>query len=253
MQLAAHRRSLVLVIGGAVACGAPPPPAVVPLQSERVGAVESFGPGLVATDDSGATIQFANIAPASVVIVRVWPSARLEALYPARDRDSTRFPVGLHTVAVAPPRPWMAWPLLGPAEPREGASSAEEELTMRCFWNELRRQVPPPPPQVRGDTARRTLAERLGDVDLSAIEDQCRAAARNRFAMPPGDTMPPAAKGYFLVLVAGEVPQSARHLRLKVAGMDITGSSVVSVLQALPALLAGSGSRRWAAYVAWVP
>ncbi len=253
MDASDRRSSLLALLACVVACAGPPRPrVVVPLQAERVGAVEAFGPGLVATDDSGATITFANVAPASIVIVRVWPGSRLEPLYPARNRDSTSFPAGMHTVAVARPEPWMAWPSLTGA-PFGATTGTEEERASRCFWNRLRRQVPPLP--ARGDTARarQTLAQRFASVDLAAIEEACQEAVRRGFRMAPADAAPPETGGYFLIMVAGDVPQDARRLRAKLAGTDITASDAMTVLQSLPALLAGSESRRWAAYVAFVP
>jgi len=71
--------------------------------------------------------------------------------------------------------------------------------------------------------------------------------------MLPSDTVSPPVSPYFVILVASDVPQDARHLRMKLAGMDITASDVISVLQALPGILAGSAAHSWAAYVAYVP
>ena len=229
-----------------------PRPAVLPLEVQGVGAVELYGPGLVVTDDSGETITFANVAPASVVIVRVWPGARVQPIYPVRGRDTVTFRAGMHTVPVARPERWMAWPKYV-GEPFMGmGGEIDVAFAQRCLWNELRRRAPPLPPPSDTADAEQPLALRLQRVDLPALEDQCRDAARDTWRMLPADTVPPPVGDYFVVLVASDAPQDAHHLRMKLVGMDITASSVVSVLQTLPAYLAGSAAHSWAAYVALV-
>ena len=66
------------------------------------------------------------------------------------------------------------------------------------------------------------------------------------------DTLVERGAGYYLVLVASDVPQDARHLRLRLAEMDIAQSTALSVLQALPEVLAGPAARTWAVYEALV-
>jgi hypothetical protein len=147
----------------------------------------------------------------------------------------------------------MAWPIYD-RDPFTAVDTAGEEATMsRCFWNELRTSVPPLPSPSDSAGEQPTLAQRLRKADLAAIEDSCGAGAHDRWRLLPGDTVPPPVGSYFVVLVASDAPQDARHLRMKLAGMDITASDVIGVLQALPALLAGSSARSWAAYEAFVP
>jgi hypothetical protein len=243
-----------ILLAAAYACGRPPrPPAVVPLRAQRTGAVEVYGPGLVATDDSGETITFANVAAASVVIVRVWPGARLQAIYPLGNKDTVTFARGMHTVRVERPKLWMAWPTYD-GDPFTGAdTTGEVALMSRCFWNKLRTQVPTLPSPSDSTGAQQTLVQRLHKADRAAIEDSCGTAAHDRWRMLPSDTVSPPVSPYFVILVASDVPQDARHLRMKLAGMDITASDVISVLQALPGILAGSAAHSWAAYVAYVP
>ena len=68
VSLPGRLAALPILLASAAACGRVPRPAVLPLEVQGVGAVELYGPGLVATDDSGETITFANVAPASVVM-----------------------------------------------------------------------------------------------------------------------------------------------------------------------------------------
>jgi hypothetical protein len=244
---------LSVLLASSYACARVAQPAVLPLNVQATGAVELYGPGLVATDDSGETITFATVAPANVVIVRVWPGARLQAIYPLRNKDTVTFARGMHTVQVERPRPWMAWPTYTSDPFTAVDTTGEEAMMSRCFWNELRAKVPPLPSPADSAAAQTTLARRLRKADLAAIEDSCGAGAHDRWRLLPGDTVPPPVGAYFVVLVASDAPQDARRLRMKLAGMDITASDVISVLQALPAILAGSAAHSWAAYEAFVP
>lgn len=245
--------ALSILLAAASACARVPSPAVRPLEVQATGAVELYGPGLVATDDSGETITFANVAPASVVIVRVWPGARLQALYPLRAKDTVTFSRGMHKVQVERPKPWMAWPTYNSDPFMAVDTVGERGMMSRCFWNELRAKVPLLPSPSDSAGARLTLAQRLRKADLAAIEDSCGAGAHDRWRLTPADTVPPPVGAYFVVLVASDAPQDARRLRMKLAGMDITASDVIAVLQALPAFLAGSAANSWAAYEAFVP
>ena len=61
-----------------------------------------------------------------------------------------------------------------------------------------------------------------------------------------------APLGPYVVLVASDHIQDARHLAMRLSGVDITRSSLNSVLQVLPGFLAGAGAKKWAGYVALV-
>jgi hypothetical protein len=245
----------------AVACAsAPRPRAVVPLVTAAVGAVETYGPGLVATDDSGETLIFTLEASASISIVRVWPSNRLEPLYPMRSRDSTYFQSGTHTVRVRAPVTWTSRPAAAPEPQPAGSQAALETEARRCFWDELRReqQATAPPPPAAGDTSarRRQLPVRQqgGAVDLAAIEDRCRRAVGLTASPSPGSRAPESGPGgeYYIVMVASDAAMDAKHLGLKIAAVDITASDIVSVLQVLPGFLAGARAHTWAGYAARV-
>lgn len=237
------------------ACAAHPRPRpAVPLLPQAVGAVETYGPGLVATDDSGETVTFALATPAGVAVLRVWPGWRLEPLYPTRDRDTTYFQVGTHLVQVPRPVPWDTLALRPPATP--AGQAAREQDAQRCISSELQRQWPPPEPRRRvADTTQRAQNPPMPAYygNTAAIEYQCRKAAGLVDSAPARrDTLVERGAGYYLVLVASDVPQDARHLRLRLAEMDIAQSTALSVLQALPEVLAGPAARTWAVYEALV-
>lgn len=256
MKLAPSTAAALAACGALVgwACTARPHPwGAVPLRAEAAGALETYGPGLVATDDSGETVTFALLAPAGVTVLRVWPGWRLEALYPTRNRDTAVFHAGTHVVQVPRPVPWDTLALRPTATP--GGQGAREGDAERCFSNTLRRQQPPPEPRRAADTTKRAQnpPPLAPFVDHAAIEAQCRAAAGLVDTVPARlDTLVIRGRGYYLVLVASDAAQDAERVRLKLAGMDIRYSPVLSVLQTLPSVMAGSAASSWAAYVAYV-
>jgi hypothetical protein len=242
--------ALPLLLASACAHGRVARPPVLPVDVQTFGAVELYGPGLVATDDSGETVTFANVAPASVVIVRVWPGARVQPIYPVRGKDTLTFRAGMHTVPVARPERWMAWPHYVGEPFTAMDQEIDVEFAQRCLWNELRREASPPSPRPKSASPAPASSPAIGD--LLVIETRCRDAARDKSHMLPADTLPPPVGAYVVVLVVSDAPQDAHHLRMRLAGMDITASNVVSVLQTLPAYLAGSAAHSWSAYVAFV-
>jgi hypothetical protein len=246
---------------GLAACGAlvgwacaahPRPRLAVPLRPEAVGAVETYGPGLVATDDSGETVTFALAASAGVAVLRVWPGWRLEALYPTRSRDTTYFQTGAHVVQVPRPSPWDTLVPRPPAAP--AGQAAREEALERCISSELQRRRPSPERRNVADTSKRARNVPTTDyVDVAAIEYQCRRAVGFPDSAPARrDSLVRRGSAYYIVLVASEAPIDARHLREKLAGTDITFTDIVAVLQALPRFLAGERARSWAGYAARV-
>jgi hypothetical protein len=232
--------------------------AIVPLQASAIGAIETYGPGLVATDDSGGVVVFALEASAGIVVVRVWPGWRLEPLYPMRNRDTTYFQTGLHMVRVPTPPRWDSIPLVRLPPPVPGSQGALEQEAGRCIWNEVRSHQPPPSasPRAPADSAARRPPGQpapLEPMDLGAIEDRCRRAVG--LTTPPPAPQPArfsALDEYYIVLVASDVTLDAKHLRQKLAGIDITGTDIVAVLQTLPGFLAGARARTWAGYAAKV-
>ena len=245
------------------ACGAllgwscaarPAPRAVVPLRAATVGAVEIYGPGLVATDDSGETVTFVLQASAGVTVLRVWPGWRVEPLYPIRDRDTAVFHPGTHVLQVPRPVPWDTLALRPSAAP--GGQGAREQAAEQCISSSLEGEQPQPAPRRTADTTGRAQVPPRPPayvVDRGAIEARCRALAGLTDSAPvPRDTLLRHAREYYLMLVASDVAQDAGRLRVRLAGMDITHSSVFAVLHALPAVLAGPAARSWATYVAYV-
>jgi hypothetical protein len=237
----------------AAACArVPEPRPLVPLEATAVGAVEIYGQGLVATDDSGQSVTFSLDASGSVVAVRVWPGSRLEALYPLRARDTTYFQTGPHRIPVPPPVIWVR--VLAPAQEtlQSGSQVALEQEAQRCMWNELQRRRPSPGARAPGDT----LAQRARPqepVNLAEIEDRCRRSVG--LSGPPPvrqETLVPVAGEYYLLLVVTDAAVDAKRLQLRLAGADISNSSILSVLQALPGVLAGPRARTWAGYAARV-
>ncbi len=241
--------TFLLLLASCIAAGCashPRPRTPVPLRPEAVGAVEFYGPGLVATDDSGESVTFTLEAPAAVMILRVWPLWRLEPLYPTRNRDTTRFQAGTHVVRVARPVPWdtVAGAWGEPPPPPPGSRAAREQEASRCIFDQLRRRGQPTQARPAADTA-------AAAADVDAIEAGCRRAAglsapveRNAKATP--------IREYYIVLVASDVSLDAKHLRQKLTGIDISGTEIVSVLQALPGFVAGARARTWAGYTARV-
>jgi hypothetical protein len=241
-----------LLLLPATACAPPPlPRPLVTLQTSAVGAVETYGPGLVATDDSGETATFVLEASAGVVVVRVWPGSRLEPVYPLREKDTTYFQTGTHTVHIAPPSLWV---MRQPGHPPIGSQGPKEEMADRCMWEELRRVQPSPTTGRAPDDAarRRPQSEPLSPVILAEIEDRCRHQAGLDVAQP--GAVPARVPGgeYYLLLVASDAVFDAKHLVQRLAGIDITNSSIVSVLQVLPAFLASARAHVWAGYAARV-
>lgn len=236
------------------ACAAHPRPrAAVPLRAEAVGAVETYGPGLVATDDSGETVTFVLLASAGVTVMRVWPGWRLELLYPTRNRDTTYFQTGTHVVQVPRPVPWDTLVLRPPVA--RGGQAAREQEAQRCISSELQGLRPPPEPRRVADSTKQAQNPPMPVYYpfSGAIEDQCRKAAGLVDTAPARrDSLVRRGREYYLVLVALDLPQDARQVQLKLAGMDIAQSTALSVLQALPGVLAGSAAHTWAAYVTLV-
>lgn len=255
-----HHTFFVVATAGSflgVACARTPAPrAIVPLRASAVGAVETFGPGLVATDDSGSTVTFALEASAGIVVVRVWPGWRLDPIYPMRNRDTTYFQTGTHMVRVAVPARWDTLGVTTRPAPVPGSQAALEQEAGRCIWEELRRARPAAPPRAAGDSAAKRPAAQPqpADVtDIGAIEDRCRRAVGLTTAPPVRQPAAVVATGeYYIVLVASDVTLDARHLQQKLAGIDIAGTDIVAVLQALPGFLAGARARTWAGYAAKV-
>ena len=253
--LAARSVAFFLLFEAQACRSAPPPPApLVPLEAVGVGAVETYGPGLVGTTDSGKAVTFALTVSASVILVRVWPGWRLEQLYPLRPKDSTYFQTGLHTVHV--PAPVDLTPVLsGPRGAGAPALSAAEQLQVeQCVWQEVRRRQSPPP-RAASDTSRRArTAPQPVEIPFSfaAIEDQCRRAVTQHVAPAPAGQSQVTPVGQYLVLVLSDHVQDARHLGMRLGAVDITESSLASVLQVLPGFLAGADVKTWAGYVAQV-
>jgi len=236
--LVAPARVFVLLCAAQACLSAPARrPPLAPLETVTVGAVETFGPGLVGTADSGTTVTFALTAPASVVLVRVWPGSGLEQLYPVASRDSTRFQRGWHSVHIAPAVRWSpdSTPEGGP---RAGNLSTEQEAEIaRCIQQAI--------------TSQRRGAARGSRPNMETIEGACMEGARRystSHPQPPRRQAAPPA--YYLVLVASDNAQDARHLAMRLGGVDITQSSAMSVLQVLPGFLAGADATVWAGYVA---
>jgi hypothetical protein len=241
-------------------CASPPPPAVpvVSLETAAVGAVEIYGPGLLTTDSAGETVTFALTASASVVIVRVWPGWRLEQLYPSAANDSTYFQTGFHTVHVSAPVPWS--PVGRNAGLVPGLTTAQDVLVEQCVWREVRRRQPPPTRrEMVRDTSRRAQsppAPSATEINYQEIEGRCRsgvAQAAERARPPRRETALVPAPEHYLVLVTSDVTQDARRLRMRLGGVNISQSSLASVLQVLPRFLAGADATTWAGYVARVP
>ncbi len=225
----------------------------VPLRAEAVGAIETYGPGLVATDDSGESVTFALEASAGIVVLRVWPGWRLEPLYPMRRRDTTYFQVGTHTVPVPRPAPFDTF-AAGHAPPPPGSQAAREQEAGRCIFRALQGRRPLPQGRAPGDTAARPREPVPAEpVNIGAIEDRCRRAVGldTAHARQPGIVVE-RNREYYIVLVASDQTLDARHLAQKLAGIDITGTDIVQVLQALPGFLAGARARTWAGYAARV-
>jgi hypothetical protein len=255
MRLTPWAAATLAACGALVGSGCASPPRsrlAVPLKAEGVGAVETFGPGLVGTDDSGGTVTFALTASAGVAVVRVWPRWRVEPLYPTRDRDTTYFQTGVHVVQVSRPAPWDTLVVRPPAA---AGQAAREEQAERCVSEELRRRQPPPERRNVAGAARRgqNPPAPTDYVDLAAITYQCRKAAGLADVAPaPRDSLVRRGSGYYIVLVASERAVDARHLREKLVGTDITLTDIVAVLQALPRFLAGERALNWAGYAAQV-
>ena len=227
-----------------------PPAPLVPLEPVGVGAVGIYGPGLVGSTDSGAALTFALTASASVVVVRVWPGQRLEQLYPLRTKDTTSFATGWHTVHV--PAPVDSTPVTGPEPWPSGAalSAYQQSQLERCVWQELRRYQPAGRTSSRrGRTQPTPITIPLNYPD---IEDQCRRAVSQGEHSTPAGHSAEAPLGPYVVLVASDHIQDARHLAMRLSAVDITRSSLNSVLQVLPGFLAGAGAKKWAGYVALV-
>ncbi len=226
----------------------------VPLRADAIGAIETYGPGLIATDDSGETVTFALEASAGVVVLRVWPGWRLEPLYPMRRRDTTYFQVGTHTVPVPRPAPFDTL-AAGHPPPRPGSQAAREQEAGRCIFQALQGQRPLPQGRAPGDTAagQRGMPVPAEPVNIGAIEDRCRRAAGldTAHARQP-EIVVERSREYYVVLVASDQTLDARHLAQKLSGIDISGTDIVQVLQALPGFIAGARSRTWAGYAAKV-
>jgi hypothetical protein len=235
--LVARARVFVLLCAAQACVSAPARrPPLAPLETVTVGAVETFGPGLVGTADSGTTVTFAVTAPASVVLVRVWPGSHIEQLYPLRSKDSTSFQRGWHEVHIAPPQRWSA-DSLAEATRAGGLSSVEQSQFTQCVQQQLTRQRRP--------------AARGTKPDLVALDEQCTwILARYPTQSPRPPQRQAAGLAYYLVLVASDNAQDARHLTMRLAGLDITQSNTMSVLRALPGFLAGADATVWAGYVA---
>lgn len=259
MACSAARSLAFVLLCEAAACASPPPPPVplVPLEAAGVGAVEIYGPGLVGTDDSGAAISFALTASASVVLVRVWPGQRLEQLYPLRSKDSTYFQSGWHTVHVPAPvslAPLFAARRTPAAAPLPAASQAQVD---QCVWQEIRRRQPAPAPRTVSDTTRRARpapAPLQIPPDYAAIEALCQRAVARPDAprLSSRDTGVAALPDHYLVLVASDHTQDARHLMMRLGAVNIAESNLAAVLQVLPGFLAGADAKTWAGYVAAV-
>jgi hypothetical protein len=252
---AAGTLALVLLCGTPACRRAPRPPApLAPLEVVSVGAVELYGPGLVGTGDSGAAVTFALTASGSAVLVRVWPGWRLEQLYPLRPKDSTYFQTGLHTVRV--PAAVDLTPLLHPRpSTRVPELSAAEQLDVeRCVWQAVRGRQRPPPRAARDTSRRAPPAPPPTQIplDYAAIEERCRRAVSRHVEPVPEARADATPAGHYLVLVVSDHVQDARHLQMRLGAIDITESSLASVLQVLPGFLAGADAKTWAGYVAQV-
>jgi hypothetical protein len=224
------------------------------VEAVGVGAVEVYGPGLIGTTDSGDAVTFALTASASAILVRVWPGWRLEQLYPLRPKDSTYFQTGLHTLHVPAPVDLSAV-LNRPRPAQEPALSAVEQAEVeQCVWQEVRaRQTPPP--RAASDTSRRVRTAPPPvqiPPNYAAIEERCRRAVGQHPAPAPVEQRQPTPAGHYLVLVVSDHAQDARHLGMRLGAVDISESSLASVLQVLPGFLAGADAKTWAGYVAQV-
>lgn len=250
MACSTPRILAVVLLCEAQACATAPRPAapLVPLEAVGSGAVEIYGPGLVGTTDSGASVTFALTTSASVVLLRVWPGQRLEQLYPLRPGDTTHFTTGWHTVRVPVPVDSASAMLAGPGPLGAPLSGAQQVQVDRCVWQELKRYQPPASASNRrGRTQPMPI---MIPPNYGEIEEACRRAALQNAQAAPAGQGAQTPLGPYLVLVASDNVQDARHLTMRLGGVDISRSSLTSVLQVLPAFLAGADARTWAGYVA---
>ncbi len=93
MSVVARVAALVVVGGCATAA---PPAAPAPLLVTRLGAADSFGPGLVAI--SRRRVEFRMTRPGHVILIWVAPNGFVEPVFPLYTGDRDERPAGTHVI-----------------------------------------------------------------------------------------------------------------------------------------------------------
>jgi hypothetical protein len=163
MRQAAASLLLSLVAGCA---GHAAPRAEAPLAVTRLGAVDTYGPGIVSA--SPRDVRFKLARPAHVIVLRVERDGSIEPVFPVRGDDVTQQGVGQHFVeAPEPERVAPATRLLDPV-------LRSPDALVRAG-----RLAPPPASPIVDSTARYWLVI-ASDVATSADELRARLEAMRR-------------------------------------------------------------------------
>ncbi len=91
---AAARLAALVAVGGCAA--STPPAAPVPLVVTRLGAADSFGPGIVAV--ARRRVEFRTTRPAHVILLWVAPNGFVEPVFPLYAGDRDERPAGTHRI-----------------------------------------------------------------------------------------------------------------------------------------------------------
>lgn len=219
---------------GVSACASRYTPAV-PLQT-RLGAPEQFGPGIVSANPRA--IRFALEHPANVLVLRVTEAHGVEAIRPLRSRDRTRFARGTHLVTAQQP-------VSAPRGDRAGdgrAGAPVQERDQICAAIVSAGAVRDSSGRLVRDPSRTQRAYR------DCIDTEGSRSTRSEPLEPHrAQATTPPALGYW-VLIVSDVATSAGELQRQLATMDPSDDDAAAVARALPEVLVGARTNRWAAY-----
>jgi hypothetical protein len=222
-----------------------------------VGAVERYGPGIVAIDSTGEVVTFALAGAAEVALVAVTSDGRVRPLYPLLRGESSSFDGGAHTIAVPVGSEWR--PL--PSAPATASAARQFEAwraynrcavaartTMSTRASSAAASGTPADSSRRMGTGRPTGPETTDPLTTVNVDQTCGAPPVGEGGAAPLSAGRFEARDDVVLLVVSGAPLASETLRRRVAGLRIASAGD---LRGLPQRIAGDPSSAVAGYYSW--
>jgi len=238
---------LFIALGVLAACAHRAPISTAPLPQTSLGAVDAFGPGVVAVSRDADAVLVDLTTPAYLMVVRVFPGEYAEVAYPTaapgiRFRVATaRFASGTHRVAVyvEQTQVWTGSPVeghwaLGSQPPPVIAPRATGRRFRNCAdTDEWAYRVGP-----------------LRSVPVLRVRQPCTQSSwqSGRWVR----SVPVQVGEHYLVVIAAEAAFDLAAVMTQLDDLDVSLASGDATARAVPAYLMGEGGR-WGAWIVHLP